>query len=142
MLIDRFKLNNLEDKTKRLDESLKTAMYYGDETIIILSEKEKKLNYYSKKLMCPESGISYPSPEPNTFSFNSPKGMCNECKGLGYKLEIHKEKVIPDITNSIAKENYTSWEKKDSWVLNNLIVSPKNMDFHLTNQLKIYQTMQ
>ena len=53
-------------------------MYYGEETVIILCEKEKKLKYYSKKLMCPETGISYPSPEPNSFSFNSPKGMCNE----------------------------------------------------------------
>ena len=67
-------------------------MYYGEESVVILSEKEKKIKYYSKKLMCPETGISYPIPEPNTFSFNSPKGMCNECKGLGFKLEIHNKK--------------------------------------------------
>ncbi len=137
LLIDRFKLTNLEDKIKRLDESLKTAMYYGDETIIILSEKEKKVNYYSKKLMCPESGISYPSPEPNTFSFNSPKGMCNECKGLGYKLEIHNEKVIPDTSNSIAMGGIIPLgEKKNSWVFKQLDSISKKYGFSLDQPIK------
>ena len=92
-------------------------MYYGEGTVIILCEKENKLKYYSKKLMCPKTGISYPTPEPNTFSFNSPKGMCNECRGLGYKLEINKEKLIPDPQISIANGGIIPLgKKKDSWI--------------------------
>ena len=137
LVIDRFKLTDVEDKIKRLDESLKTAMYYGEETIIVISEKEKKLKYYSKKLMCPESGISYPSPEPNTFSFNSPKGMCNECKGLGFKLEIDKQKVIPDISNSIANGGIIPLgKKKESWVFKQIESISKKYGFTLKDQIK------
>ena len=137
LVIDRFKLTDVEDKIKRLEESLKTAMYYGEETIIVISEKEKKLKYYSKKLMCPESGISYPSPEPNTFSFNSPKGMCNECKGLGFKLEIDKEKVMPDISNSIANGGIIPLgKKKESWVFKQIESISKKYGFTLKDQIK------
>ena len=106
-------------------------MYYGEESVVILSEKEKKIKYYSKKLMCPETGISYPIPEPNTFSFNSPKGMCNECKGLGYKLEIHNKKLIPDPLNSIENGGIIIplGKKKDSWVFKQIESISKNMDF-------------
>ena len=137
LLIDRFKLIETIDKSKRLDESLKTAMYYGEETVVIFSEKENKLKYYSKKLMCPESGISYPNPEPNTFSFNSPKGMCNECKGLGFKLEIHKEKVIPDASNSIANGGIIPLgKKKDSWIFKQIESISKKYNFSLKDQIK------
>tara|TARA_A100001011_G_scaffold64897_1_gene65626 strand:- start:1003 stop:3861 length:2859 start_codon:yes stop_codon:yes gene_type:complete len=137
LVIDRFKLTDNDEKAKRLNESLKTAMYYGEETVIIFSEKEKKLKYYSKKLMCPETGISYPTPEPNTFSFNSPKGMCSECKGLGYKLEIHKEKVIPDPLNSIASGGIIPLgKKKDSWIFKQIESISKKYSFSLKDQIK------
>ena len=137
MLIDRFRLDDSENKNKRLNESLKTALYHGEETVIILNAKENKMKYYSKKLMCPESGISYPSPEPNTFSFNSPKGMCNECKGLGFKLEIHKEKVIPDTSNSIANGGIAPLgKKKDSWVFKQLDSISKKYGFSLNDRIK------
>ena len=137
LLIDRFRLDDSENKSKRLNESLKTALYHGEETVIILNAKENKMKYYSKKLMCPESGISYPSPEPNTFSFNSPKGMCNECKGLGFKLEIHKEKVIPDTSNSIANGGIAPLgKKKDSWVFKQLDSISKKYGFSLNDRIK------
>ncbi len=137
LVIDRFKLTESEDKIKRLDESLKTAMYHGEETVIILCEKDKKFKYYSKKLMCPESGISYPSPEPNTFSFNSPKGMCKMCKGLGFKNEIDIKKVIPDLSNSIANGGILPLgKKKDSWVFKQIESISKKYKFSLKDQIK------
>ena len=137
LVIDRFKLTECEEKIKRLDESLKTAMYYGEESVVILSEKEKKIKYYSKKLMCPETGISYPIPEPNTFSFNSPKGMCNDCKGLGFKLEIHNKKVIPDPFNSIANGGIIPLgKKKDSWIFKQIESISKKYGFSLKDQIK------
>ena len=141
LVIDRFKLTEFEDKIKRLNESLKTAMYYGEETVLILSEEEKKIKYYSKKLMCPETGVSYPIPEPNTFSFNSPKGMCSECKGLGYKLEIHKEKLIPDPLNSIENGGIIPLgKKKDSWVFKQIESISKKYGFSLKDQIKDIST--
>ena len=141
LVIDRFKLTEFEDKIKRLNESLKTGMYYGEETVLILSEEEKKIKYYSKKLMCPETGVSYPIPEPNTFSFNSPKGMCSECKGLGYKLEIHKEKLIPDPLNSIENGGIIPLgKKKDSWVFKQIESISKKYGFSLKDQIKDIST--
>ena len=137
LIIDRFKLFDSEDKVKRLDESLKSAMYYGEETVIILCEKDKKLKYNSKKLMCPETGISYPSPEPNSFSFNSPKGMCKECKGLGFKNEIHKQSVIPDNSESIANGGIIPLgKKKDSWIFKQIESISKKYGFSLKDQIK------
>ena len=63
-------------------------MKYGNDTIFILDSESGKPEYFSRNLMCPETGISYPKPEPNTFSFNSPKGMCEDCNGLGTEYNL------------------------------------------------------
>ena len=76
-------------------------MRQGDGLIMILDKATGEAKYYSKRLMCPTSGISYKNPAPNIFSFNSPEGACPQCKGLGAVNEIDLKKVIPDDKLSI-----------------------------------------
>lgn len=106
MKTDRYKNHSIEvviDKMKvedvsheRLTKSIQTAMKQGDGLIMILDKDTEEVKYFSKRLMCPTSGISYKDPAPNIFSFNSPEGACPHCKGLGYINEIDLKKVIPD----------------------------------------------
>ena len=83
IVIDRLKITEDSDNDKRLTETILTAMYHGDDVLMVLENDTEEVRYFSRSLMCPTSGISYPNPEPNNFSFNSPKGMCPTCKGLG-----------------------------------------------------------
>ncbi len=111
MKVDRYKNHNIEvviDKLKvqgkddeRLKKTIEVAMKQGDGVIMILDKDNDELKSYSKRLMDPVTGISYPEPAPNNFSFNSPEGACPKCKGLGYVNEIDLEKVIPDTNKSI-----------------------------------------
>lgn len=111
MKVDRYKNHNIEvviDKLKvqgkddeRLKKTIEVAMKQGDGVIMILDKDNDELKSYSKRLMDPVTGISYPEPAPNNFSFNSPEGACPKCKGLGYVNEIDLKKVIPDTNKSI-----------------------------------------
>ena len=111
MKTDRYKNHNIEvviDKLKmeesyveRLKKSVSTAMKEGDGLIMIYDKDADEAKYFSKRLMCPTTGISYKDPAPNIFSFNSPEGACPRCKGLGYVNEIDIKKVIPDDSMSI-----------------------------------------
>ena len=101
ILIDRVSNSKNESSERRLKESIQTAFYHGKNSILIVIPDTKTTRYFSRNLMCPTSGISYPIPEPNSFSFNSPKGMCNNCKGLGLEYKVNIEKIIPDKTKSI-----------------------------------------
>ena len=101
IVIDRLKVSEGEEFDKRLSESINTAMYSGNNVLMVLEEGEKTPRYFSRDLMCPSSGISYPTPEPNTFSFNSPKGMCPNCNGLGHVYEVNEEKIFPNKKLSI-----------------------------------------
>ena len=111
MKVDRYKNHNIEvviDKLKvqgkddeRLTKTIEVAMKQGDGVIMILDKDNNELKSYSKRLMDPVTGISYPEPAPNNFSFNSPEGACPKCKGLGYVNEIDLQKVIPDTNKSI-----------------------------------------
>lgn len=110
MKVDRYKNHNIEvviDKMKveggseRLKKSIQTAMKQGDGLIMILDKDTNELKHFSKRLMCPTSGIAYSDPAPNNFSFNSPQGACPRCKGLGVINEIDLEKVIPNKKKSI-----------------------------------------
>lgn len=107
VVIDRFKVPETADENAllRLSKSVATAMKQGDGMVAIL-EKGKETNelkYYSSRLMCPTTGLSYSDPAPNKFSFNSPEGACPHCKGLGKVSAIDIEKIIPD--NSISIKN-------------------------------------
>ena len=112
--VDRYKLHDIEividrlliDRSKKssqkqLKESLQTAMYHGKNTVILWDQSSEESRFFSRNLMCPTTGIAYPTPEPNSFSFNSPKGMCQDCSGLGMKHEVNLDKVIPDDSISI-----------------------------------------
>ena len=99
VVIDKLKVQNKDDE--RLKKTIHTAMKQGDGVIMIYDKDTDELKNFSKRLMCPTTGISYPEPAPNNFSFNSPEGACAKCKGLGYVNEIDLTKVIPDNTQSI-----------------------------------------
>ena len=85
----------------RLKKTVQTAMKQGEGLLMIMDYETGTVKHFSKRLMCPTTGISYSEPAPNTFSFNSPQGACPRCKGLGYINEIDLEKVIPDKKRSI-----------------------------------------
>ena len=116
LVIDRFTVKKDDEFLKRLAESMVTAMHYGQDIIMILDIDENEARYFSRNLMCPTSGISYPTPEPNSFSFNSPKGMCPSCKGLGLKHKVNLKKLIPDDSISIAQGGFAPLgTKKTNW---------------------------
>ena len=106
MKVDRYKNHDIEvviDKlavqekdNERLKKSVDIALRQGDGLIMVLDKDSDKVKYYSRRLMCPTTGMSYSDPAPNNFSFNSPQGACPKCKGLGYINEIDLNKVIPD----------------------------------------------
>src|SRR5690554_5924706 len=82
IVIDRLKIDDTDDNDKRLTETINTAMYHGDDILMVLDHDTNETRYFSRSLMCPTTGISYPNPEPNNFSFNSPKGACPKCNGI------------------------------------------------------------
>ncbi len=94
------KLLPTEEDYKRISTSVATALEQG-KGIVAIMEVNQELRYFSKHLMCPVSGISFPEPAPHTFSFNSPQGACPKCKGLGYISSIDITKIIPDSSKSI-----------------------------------------
>lgn len=106
MKVDRYKNHDIEvviDKltvknkdNERLKKSVNIALRQGDGLLIILDKDSGNQKYYSRRLMCPTTGMSYSDPAPNNFSFNSPQGACSRCKGLGYINEIDLNKVIPN----------------------------------------------
>ena len=111
MKVDRYKNHDIEvvidklkpggEATDRLKKSVAIAMKQGEGLVMILDKESGAIKHFSKRLMCPTTGISYSDPAPNNFSFNSPQGACPHCKGLGYINMIDLEKVIPDKKQSI-----------------------------------------
>ena len=111
MAVDRYKIHDIEivvDKLvvddvdeKRLKGSVATAMKHGDGVMMVQEYGGNELKYYSRHLMCPDTGISYKEPAPHSFSFNSPHGACPKCKGLGYVTAVDMNKIVPDDSLSI-----------------------------------------
>lgn len=111
--LDRYKIHDIElvvdrlgidkkDKT-RISQTIQTAMRHGKGSLMIMRHGKKEVRHFSRFLMCPTSGISYPEPEPNLFSFNSPYGACPHCNGLGEVAEVDMKKIIPDAKKSVKK---------------------------------------
>lgn len=106
MKLERYKNHNIEvvidkmvveaDDEQRLKKSLATAMSQGDGLVMIMEYPSGEVRHYSKRLMCPVTGLSYKEPDPHNFSFNSPHGACPKCKGLGHVSMVDVDKVIPD----------------------------------------------
>ncbi|WP_297097419.1 excinuclease ABC subunit UvrA [uncultured Draconibacterium sp.] len=101
ILIDKLVVD--EASTKRLKDSVQTAMKHGHGILMILDHDTNEAKYYSRLLMCPTTGISYNEPAPHNFSFNSPQGACPKCNGLGRVTEIDLDKIMPEKDKSIHK---------------------------------------
>jgi excinuclease ABC subunit A len=136
IVIDRMAIDAEEDTNKRLTESIKTAMYHGDDVMMVIEQEAQEVRFYSRNLMCPSSGISYPNPEPNNFSFNSPKGACPCCNGLGIVNEINLQKIIPNPILSIKNGGFAPLgEYKSSWIFKQLEIIAQKYEFKITDAI-------
>ncbi|NOY50607.1 MAG: excinuclease ABC subunit UvrA [Chlorobi bacterium] len=135
LVVDRLKVS-LKDE-KRIKKTIATAMKHGKGVLMLLEDGSEKIRHFSSKLMCPETGISYDEPEPNTFSFNSPYGACQKCKGLGVVSEIDLRKVMPDMNLSIKKGGIKPLgDYKNSWAYNQLETIGLKHGFDINTPLK------
>ncbi|MBQ4915367.1 excinuclease ABC subunit UvrA [Maribacter sp. MMG018] len=136
IVIDRLKVVENDDLHKRLSETINTAMYSGDNVLMVLEEGTEDPRYFSRDLMCPTTGISYPTPEPNTFSFNSPKGMCPHCSGLGHVYEVNENKIFPNRKLSIKSGGIAPLgEYKKSWAFKQIEIIAHRYNFELTDPI-------
>ncbi len=136
ILVDNFTLKNDNNSDERLKNSLNIALSNGNNSILIIDENEIP-SYYSKNLICPESGISYEIPEPNSFSFNSPYGMCKNCKGLGFINEVDIKTLIPDKNISIFSGGITAvGSYKNNWMFNQLKNISSKYNFDIKDPIK------
>ena len=136
IVIDRLKIEESSELDKRISETINTAMYSGENVLMILEEGTEVPRYFSRDLMCPTTGISYPSPEPNTFSFNSPKGMCPDCNGLGHVYEVNENKIFPNKKLSIKGGGVAPLgEYKNSWAFKQIETIAQRYNFELTDPI-------
>jgi excinuclease ABC subunit A len=146
MQVDRYKIHDIEivvdrllvdrKDVKRLLDSLQTAMRLG-KGVIKISDKENNVSHFSKFLMCPTTGISYDEPQPNSFSFNSPYGACENCGGLGYIFVIDKDSVMPNPKLSIINGGLAPLgEYRDVWMFQVLKALAKKYSFSLSVPLE------
>lgn len=135
IVVDRIKVGDVE--AKRIYDSVVSSMKIGESVMMIADLKTEKTRTYSRFLMCPTSGISYPEPEPNLFSFNSPYGACQHCNGLGEVTEADVDKIIPDRKLSISKGGIEPiGEYKRTWVFEKLDLILQKNDFSLTTPIE------
>ena len=121
----------------RLRDSVQTALHHGDGSFAVLDPETEKLDHFSKHLMCPESGLSFPEPAPHSFSFNSPMGACPTCKGLGFTTRIDLKKIIPDPTLSIAEGGFEPFGKqRDTTLFSHLEGVAKKYGFSLNTPIE------
>ena len=136
IVIDRLNIDEKNQNSKRLEESIITAMNLGNDVIMIIEEDQNKPRFFSKNLMCPSTGISYPSPEPNNFSFNSPKGACADCNGIGKLYKVNENKIIPDRKISIKNGGLApQGQQKNSWIFKQLELIAQRHNFKLTDPI-------
>lgn len=137
IVIDRLKIDDSTENDKRLSESINTAMYHGDDVLLVIDQDTQEARYFSRNLMCPSSGISYPNPEPNNFSFNSPKGACSNCNGIGELYQVNESKIVPDENLSIKNGALApQGPEKKSWIFKQLEIIAQRYNFKLTDPYK------
>lgn len=147
MQLDRYKNHDIEivvdriqikgDVDKRLKESLDVALKYGKGVIQVYAPEKDETRHFSKNLMCPTTGIAYDDPEPNNFSFNSPKGACQTCNGLGVEMIIDENKIFPDGKLSIERGGIAPLEdRKSSWIYKQLTLISKRYKFNLKDPIE------
>jgi len=145
--LDRYKIHDIEivvdridmqdTDNKRLKESVKTALKHGKGIIQVLDLDSEETRFFSKYLMCPTSGISYPNPEPNLFSFNSPYGACKKCNGLGKVAQADRTKIIPNDAQSIKQGGIEPLGKyKDTWIFRQVSGILSKYKLKLTTPIK------
>ncbi|NNL92463.1 MAG: excinuclease ABC subunit UvrA, partial [Saprospiraceae bacterium] len=135
IVIDRIKV--MPDKKDRLVQSTQIAFKQSTEFIQLLDNDKDEVRTYSKRLMCPETGISYEEPSPNSFSFNSPYGTCKKCKGLGNCHDVDMEKVIPDDSKSINQQGIVPFgEVRDNFTFKQLRQIAKKYNFSFASPIK------
>ena len=147
MQVDRYKTHDIEvvvDRLKvepkfadRIKDSFKIAMKMGANVMMILEEGSDKGRYFSRNLMCPTTGIAYDLPAPNLFSFNSPKGACSRCNGLGDVSEVDLDKIIPDTSKSIKQGGLAPLGKyKANWIFKQVTALVETKGYKVTTPLK------
>jgi len=146
MQLDRYKVHDIEividrlvvhdgDKN-RISQTIQTAMKHGKGLLQVLDVASNEIRYFSKKLMCPETGLSYDEPEPNSFSFNSPYGACQKCNGLGEITEVDLNKIMPDQNKSIKNGGFAPLgEYKNNWIFNQLEAIGLKYNFNLSTPI-------
>ncbi|MCH2231196.1 MAG: excinuclease ABC subunit UvrA [Crocinitomicaceae bacterium] len=147
MKLDRYKIHDVDIVIDRLQVEKKdrqriyddviTAMKHGGKSLMIMDFETEKVRHFSRSLMCPTSGISYPEPEPSLFSFNSPYGACKKCSGLGEVSEVDIDKIIPDPSLSIKKGGLAPLGKyKRTWIFEKLDSYLSQQGLSITTPLK------
>ena len=135
VVIDRLKV--VEKNNKRLLSSIQLALNSGDGVIMIVSSNNKNPRYFSRHLMCPTTGIAYKNPEPSSFSFNSPRGSCSTCSGLGIYKSVDLDKIIPNRLLSINSGGIAPLDNKNSsWITDQLEIIGKKYNFNLNTPIK------
>jgi excinuclease ABC subunit A len=135
IVIDRIKVE--AEKRDRISSSILLAMKLGENLMMINDTETNKIYPFSKSLICPDSGISYEEPSPNSFSFNTPYGYCGECKGLGTINTVDLEKVIPDRDKNINQQGIAPFgEVRDTWTFKQLKEITKKYNFDYDTPVK------
>ena len=136
IVIDKIYLEKNKFSKKRLRESIETCFFHGNNSILIVDNETNNARYFSLNLMCEDSGISYQLPDPNNFSFNSPRGACKKCKGLGLVKEVDIQKIIPDDKISINDGGIDLIKSKKSWIYKQIELISKKFKFSLDDPIK------
>jgi len=145
--LDRYKVHDIEvvvdripvdtNHKDRIKKTVATAMKHGKGVIMVIEDGTENVRHFSRKLMCPTTGLSYDEPEPNTFSFNSPYGACPVCNGLGTVSEIDLNKVMPDPELSIKRGGIKPLgEFKNNWVFNQMQAIGAKYGFLMSTPIK------
>lgn len=146
MRLDRYKVHDIElvvdrllideKDRKRIYDSVLTTMKHGSKAMMVQDFETNKVRHFSRTLMCPTTGISYPEPEPSLFSFNSPYGACTSCSGLGEVAEADLDKIIPDPKKSIKNGGLEPLgEYKRTWIFDKIETYLRSEDYSITTPL-------
>ena len=136
IVIDKLNIKDGGFSKKRFKDSIETCFFHGNNSILIIDNDTGEARYFSMNLMCEDSGISYELPEPNNFSFNSPRGACRRCKGIGNLKEVDLNKLIPDENISIDNGGIGLIDNKKSWVYKQVKLIAKKFNFSLNDPIK------
>lgn len=147
MQVSRYQIHDIElvvDQVKvdeagrsRLKSSIKTALQQGEGTLMMLPKDAQAPSYFSRNLMCPDSGIAFDEPQPNTFSFNTPYGWCPQCKGKGLSYQFDMEQLVPDPSRSIKNGGIAPLHQAmDPWLSSVIKALGKRHGFTLNTSIE------